>query len=60
MRLASVSRPDFSSGLCLFGLRLMSNVRRHRGIASRNGLVHLEPGGDQLVAYLERRTTWDS
>lgn len=23
-------------------------------------LVHLEPDGERLVAYLERRTPWDS
>ncbi len=25
-----------------------------------NGLVPLEPDGERLVAYLERRTQWDS
>jgi hypothetical protein len=27
---------------------------------SRIGLVPLEPDGERLVAYLERRTPWDS
>src|SRR6185295_1418352 len=31
------------------------SVRRHRGSTSRIGLVHLEPDGERLVAYLERR-----
>lgn len=26
----------------------------------RIGLLHLEPDGERLVAYLERRTPWDS
>lgn len=33
---------------------------RHRGSTSRVGLVHLESGGERLVAYLDRRTPWDS
>ena len=37
-----------------------ADVRRHRGRTSRIGLVHLEPAGERLVAYLERRTPWDS
>jgi len=36
------------------------SVGRHRGSTSRIGLVHLKPGGERLVAYLERRTPWDS
>ena len=35
-------------------------VRRHRGSTSRFGLGPLEPDGERLVAYLERRTPWDS
>ena len=36
------------------------SVRRHRVSTSRIGLVPLEPDGERLVAYLERRTPWDS
>jgi putative transposase len=32
----------------------------HRRHSSRIGLVPLEPDGERLVAYLERRTPWDS
>jgi hypothetical protein len=35
-------------------------LRRHRVSTSRIGLVPLEPDGGRLVAYLERRTLWDS
>ena len=35
------------------------DVRRHRVSTSRIGLVPLEPDGERLVAYLERRTPWD-
>jgi hypothetical protein len=34
-------------------------VRRHRASTSRIGLVP-EPDGERFVAYLERRTQWDS
>jgi hypothetical protein len=40
--------------------RVMAGVRRHRVSTSRIGLVPLEPDGERLVAYLERRTPWDS
>jgi hypothetical protein len=54
----------FSEGAlrALQELRLwrMLNVRRHRGSTSRMGLVPLEPDGERLVAYLVRRTPWDS
>ena len=40
--------------------RLIRGVRRHRMSASRIGLVPLEPDGERLVSYLERRTPWDS
>lgn len=38
----------------------LTGVRRHRVSTSRIGLVPLEPDGGRLVAYLERRTPWDS
>lgn len=38
----------------------LASVRRHRVSTSRSGLVPLKPDGERLVAYLERRTPWDS
>jgi hypothetical protein len=35
-------------------------VGRHSVSTSRIGLVPLEPDGERLVAYLERRTPWES
>ncbi len=37
-----------------------SKRQAHRVSTSRIGLVPLEPDGERLVAYLERRTQWDS
>ena len=42
------------------GRGVSSNVRRPTVTNSRIGLVPLEPEGERLVAYLERRTSWDS
>jgi len=56
--------PNSSIEKALSGLRpqapLMSNVKRHRASTSRIGLVQVGPDGERLVAYLERRTPWDS
>ena len=39
---------------------LNTSFRRHRVSTSRIGLVPLEPDGERLLVYLERRTPWDS
>ena len=48
------SMPSLGTG------KSLTFVRRHRVSTSRIGLVPLEPDGERLVAYLERRTPWDS
>lgn len=50
-----------NNGADVVKLRLaLTRSARHRVSTSRIGLVPLQPDGERLVAYLERRTPWDS
>jgi hypothetical protein len=51
-----MARRSCLSGACC----LREHGTRHRVSTSRIGLVPLEPDSERLVAYLERRTPWDS
>ena len=44
--------------LVQFPLLLFWGVGQHRVSTSRIGLVPLEPDGERLDTYLERRTPW--
>jgi len=66
-RVRSLEEAEREELLRIFAIRTLmtseaahSNVRPHRRSTSLIWLVSLEPWGERLVAYLERRTPWDS